>query len=79
MFESELKQLFTRKEYNSFLEFMISHDYLWLGKEKNYCLVMYIQEFLYSAFKGLDNRLAEIIETCVEKYPQVLGLCRENI
>lgn len=77
MQENELKELFTEEEYNEFLLFMIDRNHFWLGKEKNYCQVMYVQEFL--VFKYGENIPPEIMEKCMNKYPQILGLVPENI
>lgn len=77
MFAVDLKELFTKEIYDEFLLFMVERNYFWLGKEENYCQVMYIQEFLI--FKYGENISPEIMENCMNKYPQILGLVSENI
>jgi hypothetical protein len=79
MLKEELRKLFTEDEFNQFLLFIIENKYFWLGKESDYCLVMFIQEFIGSSIKGQEKRLEEIIQICGTNYPQILGLVQENI
>lgn len=77
MFEIQIKNLFTKSEYNDFLEFMRVHDYFWLGVDNSYCLAMFIQEFISTLE---DNaRKSKILEICTSNYPEIVGLRKENV
>jgi hypothetical protein len=77
MFESQLVELFNDEELNKFKLFMLDSNYLWFGKENSYCLAMYIQEFI--SLMEDNERKKEIFQNCIEKFPQILGLEKENI
>lgn len=51
--------------------------YLLFGKERLYCLVENIQEFMSTSIESRE-RLEEIIEICVNKYPQILGFEKDQ-
>jgi hypothetical protein len=73
MFEEQIKSLFSSEEYASFLKYMEKEHYFW---EKNYVHSGYILGFI-SQMED-DSRKENIIKTCVNSYPQIVGLAPGN-
>ena len=77
MFEFELDKLFNEKEIEEFYSLLYSkHIVDFLSKEK-YWYSEYIQEFI--SIMEDNERKQEILEICVNQFPQIIGYSKENI
>ena len=72
MEENVLKNLLNCEEFLEFEEFLNSRNYSWI---KTFCPVEYIQEFISTM--NADRNI-EIMNICIELYPQIIGFFKEN-
>ena len=83
MFESELKLLFKENELLEFYEFR--KNLTWFkyinsqGNLETYWHVYDIQVFINYFFNEMKERKEEVINICVNCFPQIIGIKKENV